>query len=78
MSDVQTDKEAYLQSILNGIASARGRYVRTYARARQRLSGEVARHVEKYFKNNPDYEFQMRKCAKCKNEYDIVILIRKI
>jgi hypothetical protein len=69
-----SDKQVYLDGILHDIELLRGRKVRTLARARVELSPEVAGHVRNYFEGKPGYELQLRKCARCKSQYDLVIM----
>lgn len=71
---VKTDKQAYLQEILNDIERKKLEHKRTLFRINDRITDDVAKYIQEYFKGDPRYSLQMEKCKKCKNEWDVIII----
>ena len=74
--EVIDNEEKYLQGILNEIERIKARNGRTLYRINDKITKRVARSVDRYFRNTSDYYIEMKRCATCTNEWDIIITFK--
>jgi len=67
------NRESYLQGLLDEIERAKANGKRSVYRISTKISPDIAKYVENYFKNNLSYTIEIKFCRNCKNTYDIVI-----
>jgi len=70
---VETDSEKYINSLLAEIERRKNAGGNVIYRISDTLRKDVAKDVDRYFSDNPDYRIEIKKCARCKKEYDIII-----
>ena len=66
-------REIYLQGILDEIERAKTKNKRSICRINAKISPDIAKYIENYFKNDPSYTIEIKFCRNCKNIYDITI-----
>jgi hypothetical protein len=70
--------ETYLQGLISEIERIKARKGTGLFRINDKITNETAKYVKNYFQNVPGYSVDMRKCAKCKGTWDIIILFKRI
>jgi hypothetical protein len=67
--------EQYLQSLRDEISRVRDRHGVGVFRIGDKIPDDIATAVKSEYGNKPGYRLDMRKCAQCKHEWDIIIYI---
>jgi hypothetical protein len=68
-----TNQEEYINSLLAEIERLKNSNKNTLYRINDSLSDNVVGYIKMYFETTPGYILSMKKCARCKNQWDIII-----
>lgn len=71
--EIVKDEETYLEGILKEIETKKAAGRKGVYRINEKITSRVAKYLDKYFKDNPGYYVSIKKCAQCRNEWDIII-----
>lgn len=73
MTEIITDSELYLQGLL---AELEKKQKKAVFRVNDQITDSVAGFLRTYFKDKPEYYLELRKCAACKNSYDVILTLK--
>lgn len=67
------DENEYIQHLLSEIEVAKNKKLKGLFKINEQISSSTADAIKRYFKGNPEYSVELRKCKSCKNVWDIII-----
>lgn len=70
-----TDVDLYIKGLIEEADRIKASGKRFLYRPNEELSYTVVQYTIIYFQNNSAYRLEMKKCASCKNTYEIIIEI---
>jgi len=73
MVETITDSGKYIAGLLSEIDRKKTVGGKAIYRINDKMTIKVSKDVKMYFSNKSEYNIEIRKCARCKNEYDIII-----
>lgn len=72
---MKTDGQAYLAELLREVERLRGLKRTKLFRINEQISDDVADYVIRFFKADPEFEIEARKCYSCAHTWDIILSI---
>jgi len=73
---LHTIPDEYVQGLLREIEKAKTTDLTSIYRISDRMLKNVATYTKEFFSNEPEYELEMKTCAKCTNKWDVIITWR--
>ena len=70
--------EEYVQGLLAEIERAKAKGLTTVYRINDKILKNVASYTKTFFFDKPQYNLDMTPCAKCTNQWDVIITWSKI
>jgi hypothetical protein len=73
MQFTYTIPDIYVQKLLEEIEASKEKGLKTVYRINDRMLKEVANYTKLFFSDKPEYNFEMKPCARCTNKWDVII-----
>ena len=71
-----TVPDEYVRGLLIEIEKAKRTGSRSIYRINDRMSRRVATYTKEFFSSNPEYDLDIKACARCTNKWDVIITWR--
>lgn len=70
-------EQTYLQALLDEIEVARKKKAKGVFKINEQVSDIIVAEIKNYFKGDPEYSVEIKKCKRCKNVWDIFIFFMR-
>jgi len=72
-SELITDGNLYLKGIIEEIDNIKIKGGKALYRINDKVTDRAVLKVKEYFTKNPEYTIQLKKCARCTHNWDVII-----